>query len=1564
MRRLFCAITTGFLLAVSTVLVAQQHPNVARGFDIGRSYQMNGIDDVNLFNGSLTVTIPVGQRYHVNGNLQYGLTLVYNSNVWDTIQDNGTNFTTYPNRRSNAGIGWLLSLGRLFPKQTFPVQESIDWNYESPDGALHDFVCSGLSPSCPDTSPYFYTTDGSYLRLVIHASDRTVEFPDGTSQVFQEMNKSTNPWTPQTGAGFWRLTQIQDRFGNAVNITYSTTSDYPEIWSINDGVRTQTVYFVPTPADSAGDPDTSYDMMLDHVVLATFGAPSQASRTWRLTYDTQWLGSGNPPHGRSSQYAVPLLTAVTLPPVANVSQVYSMRRADGTTFYGISADSHISNGVLFGMQLPTKGWIEWDYLLYTFFGAPDDAIARTFAVSQRRTLTPDQSATDTWSYNRQDSTKRTCVQGDGSGFTLNPEQLVVSVTSPEQNTSVHYFSIYQDPNSGIPCDVGAIPFSSAQYALPFSAGVTANFNGEQRYLSQETYVGTPSLTTSASQFRVTGDNRQRSEWAFYRGDMAGSEDAHVPESAHATRYEDDSPCPGTSEPCYSSVTRFLPDNVGHYRQTSTRGNFGAGNFATAFTNYTGVATGGEWLPNRFTEQCKVEESVSRGEMASQSCSALTAVTGGTILSGPFVKQFCFDSTSGFLTRQRALAGTAPDAHDLLAVFTPQNGNVKQEDYYGGDGQSLGTGSVCNATLPAASEYQIIHTYSNGSLATTYHRPAGSDPIIYEVNNVIDASTGLVSQSSDPATLTTSYSYDVLGRLTQLTRPGEAAVTATYTEATNTAGAKVVVEQDSTDAGTMQSTTIFDGFGRTSEEQQLMPSGTAKRDTQYNGSGWVTSVSEWEATPSNFTVFSNFDAFGRARTITPPGQPATTVAFAGIRRVARSVSVGETLSGGTVQPATAMTTEIYDRAGRLIEVDEPDTISKASYGYDAADRLTSVSMVDLVADPTSAHPQTRSFSYDGRGLLKSEQHPENGTTYYKNYDSRGHAGKKLAGSSYTAFDLKYEYDALERLTNVYQLLNRVDPPDTDTTQVVKHFTFATANDGTNYKQGKLEAATRKNYTPSASLGEIDVTETYGYSDSAGRLTDKTTAMTGPGGAALQTYTQSYHYNDAGLFSEIKYPTCTDPSLCASAPSMISSISPTYQNGLLKTVPDFATAITYDLNGMATEIDHPGAVNDHVTVDTNKLARPAQIQFQTYDPCASPLISLPATSQVAPGSTGFLQLTILNSPTSPLTYEWLWNGTLIAGETTGTCCAAAASTGTYTARLINSCGKGEASTAVTVCGSPTVTVTPASALYSGTPITLTAAASGCGTAFTYHWYVGDAPNTTTSIGTNSSTLAVSPTQTTHYWVRITDSGGHTGDSNSAIVTVPLPTPGPLSATFTSPNVTVSWGSSLGADHYQLQRLDHGVWGAPVDVFGLSVSYSLSAGITYVFHVRAVDSSGGSASNYTANDLATTMTFASIQAGVTTVAFSQFDQVLTAINCVRTANNDGQKTWRGILDDAGYTTTPVPASNGIIYAAHILALRNAMHTALGKVQVTDPGYTDSLASPTPIKAQHIIELQQRAQ
>lgn len=102
-----------------------------------------------------------------------------------------------------------------------------------------------------------------------------------------------------------------------------------------------------------------------------------------------------------------------------------------------------------------------------------------------------------------------------------------------------------------------------------------------------------------------------------------------------------------------------------------------------------------------------------------------------------------------------------------------------------------------------------------------------------------------------------------------------------------------------------------------------------------------------------------------------------------------------------------TIETYDRFGRLFEVKEPNNVV-TRYTYDAADRLRTVCQ----NRSGSACGQTRTFNYDNRGFLTSEQNPEASVTYVSR-DARGHMLRKQDG----AHDLTFVYDDAERLTEV-------------------------------------------------------------------------------------------------------------------------------------------------------------------------------------------------------------------------------------------------------------------------------------------------------------------------------------------------------------------------------------------------------------------------------------------------------------------------------------------------------------------------------------------------------------------
>jgi YD repeat-containing protein len=1365
------AILALVLLCTSISLYADKHPNTARGFDIGKPYQMNGIDNVNIFNGNLTVTIPIGQRYHVNGNLQYGLTLVYSGNVWDIVDEASPDRdgTIYPNRRSNAGLGWLVSLGRLFPPNQFPTQESQLWSYETPDGALHSLHVSlhgsaVTGDTCSQNNSLCYTRDGSYLRMTVTGNEHSIEFPDGTTQVFREVGKNQNgPWSDAPGSGIWRLREMHDRFGNSVTVNYSANSaaDNPEIWTVIDGSRTQTVYFNSGKTPSPENAQSPYEQLVDRITLATFG---QTTSEWRMTYAFREIGRGGP-IGRGTYFPpsfsrMPFLTAFTLPAVNGVSQTYSMTDTTGSPDYIVPPGDTVSvlNGVLSGMQLPTKGWLEWDYTGYEFPAPSEETLRRSIGISQRRMLDSSHSNAQIWRYARKPSAGRTCVDpATHNPITAPAEQLVISVTSPEQVTTIHYFSIYPDDASD---RCGSSPFDIYEYGLPLTRGVPRTIAGqtfpvETQFLSQETYTGTPVLDTSPDAYRVTGGTLLRSEWTAYERDSSYeiNPDMNSRESQHVTTYEDDASCTGG---CFTGLSRFSFDGAGHYRQTSTRSNFApAGNFVTSFTNYNDVDLTGPWLLNRFSEQCKVEDSVARPAMAAANCSTLTTPAGsGSILSGPHVEHFCFDS-NGFLARHRKLAGSGPLPNDLVTVYTGTAGNVTQEDYYGSDTQNnMPATNFCSATLPA-STYSIANTYSHGALATSKYLNLPASGFL-TTDNTIDANTGLVSFSRDTTGLQTAFLYDVLGRVKTMTPPlPEVPTTFTFAE---TSAPFVVTAQRSSSSGTIQSITEFDGFGRVSRETQTLPATTTSRITTYTGSSWINSVSQWEAAPSHYTSYV-YDAFGRPLTVTAPDGSLSTLHYSGARTTTRTVNMGTTRNGSVVSQTPTSTVEIYDAEGRLSTLHDAAG-NDTTYGYDVSGHLTTVSMGS----------QLRLFTYDGRGLLTTEQHPElngaAGIVTYGGFDSRGHPATKLLGNSLSDFDLAYTYDAAERLRQIDQVTAR----SPQTRRILKTFTFGEAGSST----GKLAQDVRHNYR---GTDDIKVTQDYIYRAADGKLTGRLTTID-KNTTRLQQFTQSYDYTDVGALAQLTYPTCLDPSRPCGA-SSLSSVNPLFSKGMLTSLPGFAD-ITYHDDGTVNQVVHPGSITDTYEADDNAMGRPKSIAFQSYDSCTPPAaVSIGRTpaGTLTPQTT--IQLTATPTPgySTPITYQWYRVVNLvpvpISGATSPTFSEAIPSTTTYRVRLANGCGaRDSADIEVPVCSPLTITAQPAS--QSTSPTTLSVTATGCGT-LSYQWYqISGGSNI--AVGGNSPTYSInSLSTTTTFWVKVTDAQNGTFiNSNNAVVTPSFCTP----------------------------------------------------------------------------------------------------------------------------------------------------------------------------------------------
>ena len=189
----------------------------------------------------------------------------------------------------------------------------------------------------------------------------------------------------------------------------------------------------------------------------------------------------------------------------------------------------------------------------------------------------------------------------------------------------------------------------------------------------------------------------------------------------------------------------------------------------------------------------------------------------------------------------------------------------------------------------------------------------------------------------------------------------------------------------------------------------------------------------------------------------------------------------------------------------------------------------------------------------------------------------------------------------------------------------------------------------------------------------------------------------------------------------------------------------------------------------------------------------------------------------SGTGAYAYQWYSNAgctTTISGAISASYTTPAlASTSTYCVRVTDSVTSTATST-VTVTVNPTLTasaITPSSPVIdSGQSITLSAHPAGGTAPYTYQWYTG-ASCTTPISGATGSTYSASPTSTTTYYYKVTDSSSGTPEtacSNGDTVTVKSALSAGAITTSVSPkfdtgqSVTLTSHASGGTGPYSYQ------------------------------------------------------------------------------------------------------------------------------------------------------------------
>lgn len=244
------------------------------------------------------------------------------------------------------------------------------------------------------------------------------------------------------------------------------------------------------------------------------------------------------------------------------------------------------------------------------------------------------------------------------------------------------------------------------------------------------------------------------------------------------------------------------------------------------------------------------------------------------------------------------------------------------------------------------------------------------------------------------------------------------------------------------------THIFDGLGRVSKAQVLESAQqSVTTDTTYDNVGRVYSVSNpyrsLSDTTYGLTIYT-YDALNRKVTQTQPDQSTLQWCYneigvlGSIRCLANQSRIPGASWVNSIDESGHLSQHVSDGLGRLVAVMEQNPTGsnlalETDYGYDALDNLKYVNQIGSSANADT--PRTRSFGYNSISRLLWSQNPETGVVCYGHgdgsvagcqadgYDANGNLIYKTDGRGITT---NYTYDNLNRMLSKTYLLGGSSP----------------------------------------------------------------------------------------------------------------------------------------------------------------------------------------------------------------------------------------------------------------------------------------------------------------------------------------------------------------------------------------------------------------------------------------------------------------------------------------------------------------------------------------------------------
>jgi RHS repeat-associated protein len=524
-------------------------------------------------------------------------------------------------------------------------------------------------------------------------------------------------------------------------------------------------------------------------------------------------------------------------------------------------------------------------------------------------------------------------------------------------------------------------------------------------------------------------------------------------------------------------------------------------------------------------------------------------------NGDIVFTFGYD-TSNRVTTITSAQTSAPATTLSSSTYTYASGTTTVKD---------GNGNTATYTVD-----------SSGRVTAAKDALGRSKSKTWTANSDVQTTTDALGSGQTAGNVTT-YSYDQLNNATGVSYPTGAAASATYAQGTSCptagsgnpnlpkcssddAGNKNQFTYDT--AGNLTGTTSTDKSGSGAVSQSFTyeksdrsvcggfagqkcsaTDGRGKKTTySYDTSGNLTSVTP--PVPLGATTYA-YDSLGRVTSVTDGNNKTTTFTYNSRDAVQQQTFAGGAtfntsyyqngLTSMQVDSSTGQTNSSYDGLGRLLSKTGPasgqseaytydkvgningftDANGKVSYGYDAANQLTTITEPGGSCTTGTAAPAASSgcvkLAYDNNGAETSRTFP-GGAKVATTRDTSGRATRILAtaaGTSTSSVDIAYSYGVGGSTAKADDRLNIQSRTSTKEQGI-------TAGAKTTYTYDSLKRLTK---AAEASGSTNTATWSYGY-DAAGNRTSQATS-----GSTITAKSSTYTYNDANQLTAATGDTST-------------------------------------------------------------------------------------------------------------------------------------------------------------------------------------------------------------------------------------------------------------------------------------------------------------------------------------------------------------------------------------------------------------------------------------------------------